>query len=59
MKLGSIEYRKDLGLVLLRITGVIGIQYPSSTQAFCNKYIESNLRASFRGTVMRIIPENH
>jgi hypothetical protein len=55
MKLGSIEYRKDLGLVLLRITRVIGIQYPSSTQAFCNKYIESNLRASFRGTVMRII----
>jgi hypothetical protein len=59
MKLGSIEYRKELMLVLLRITRVTGIRYLSSAQVFCNKYTDSNLEACFRGAVMRIIQENH
>jgi hypothetical protein len=59
MKRGSIEYRKELMLVLLRITRVTGIRYSSSAQVFCNKYTDSNLEACFRGAVMRIIQENH
>lgn len=59
MKLGSIEYRKELMLVLLRITRVTGIRYLSRAQVFCNKYTDSNLEACFRGAVMRIIQENH
>lgn len=59
MKLGSIEYRKELMLVLLRITRVTGIRYPSSAQVFCNKYTDSNLEPGFRGAVMRTVQGNH